>query len=73
VLIPKKGWSEADKSGMELYDPEANQVFVEELKRIVAHGIPIEEMDLHISDPSFALRAVEALDHLIQSPAKKPR
>jgi len=73
VLIPKKGWSEADKPGMELYDPEANRVFVEELKRIVASGIPIEEVDLHISDPAFALRAVEVLDNLIQSRAKKPR
>jgi uncharacterized protein (UPF0261 family) len=73
VLIPKKGWSEADKPGMELYDPEINQIFVEELKGIVASGIPIEEVDLHISDPAFALRAVEALDTLIQSTAKKPR
>jgi uncharacterized protein (UPF0261 family) len=73
VLIPKKGWSEVDKAGMELYDPEANQIFVKELKRIVASGIPIEEVDLHISDPAFALRAVEALDHLIQPRAKKPK
>jgi uncharacterized protein (UPF0261 family) len=73
VLIPKKGWSEADKPGLELFDPEANQVFVEELKRIVAHGIPIEEVDLHISDPAFARRAVEVLDDLIQSRAKKAR
>jgi uncharacterized protein (UPF0261 family) len=67
VLIPNKGWSEADKPGMELYDPEANQIFVEELERIVAHRIPIEEVDLHISDPAFALRAVEALDNMIKS------
>jgi uncharacterized protein (UPF0261 family) len=73
VLIPNKGWSEADKPGMELHDPEANQIFVEELKRILTPGIPIEEMDLHISDPAFALRAVEVLDHLIQSRIKKPR
>jgi len=67
VLIPKKGWSEADKPGMDLHDPEANQVFVTELKRIVAPGIPIEEVDLHISDPAFAKRAVESLDQMIRS------
>jgi len=66
VLIPKKGWSEADKPGMELYDPKANQIFVKELKRIVAPGIPIEEVDLHISDPAFAKRAVELLDQMIR-------
>jgi uncharacterized protein (UPF0261 family) len=66
VLIPKKGWSEADKAGMELFDPKTNQVFVEELKNIIIPKIPIEEMDVHISDPAFALRAVEVLDNMIR-------
>jgi uncharacterized protein (UPF0261 family) len=66
VLIPKKGWSEADKYGMELFDPETDQMFVEELRRIINPNIPIEEMDAHISDPAFALRAVEVLDKMIR-------
>jgi uncharacterized protein (UPF0261 family) len=66
VLIPKKGWSEADKTGMELFDPETDQIFVEELRRIIHPNIPIEEMDVHISDPAFALRAVEILDNMIR-------
>jgi uncharacterized protein (UPF0261 family) len=64
VLIPKKGWSDADKAGMEFFDPKTDQVFVEELRKILNPNIPIEEIDLHISDPAFALRAVEALDHM---------
>jgi uncharacterized protein (UPF0261 family) len=67
VLIPKRGWSEADKEGMALFDPETDRVFVEELKKIVRPHIPIEEMDAHISDPAFARRAVERLDHMIRS------
>ena len=67
VLIPKRGWSDADRPGMELHDPEANQVFVRELKRIVASRISVEEVDLHISDPAFAKRAVELLDQMIRS------
>jgi uncharacterized protein (UPF0261 family) len=67
VLIPKRGWSEADKAGMELFDPETDQIFVEELRRIINPSIPIEEMDIHISDPAFALRAVEVLDNMIRS------
>ena len=67
VLIPKKGWSEADKVGMELYEPKTNQIFVEELRNIINPNIPIEEMDVHISDPAFALRAVEVLDNMIRS------
>jgi len=66
VLIPRKGWSEADKPGMELFDPETNQVFVDKLKRIINPKIPIEEMDVHISDPAFAKRAVEILDGMIK-------
>ena len=67
VLIPKKGWSEADKAGMELFDPKTDQIFVEELRKIINPNISIEEMDVHISDPVFALRAVEVLDNMIRA------
>lgn len=66
ILIPKKGWSEADKFGMELFDPETDQIFVDELRKILTSKIPIDEIDLHISDPAFALQAVEVLDHMIR-------
>jgi uncharacterized protein (UPF0261 family) len=66
ILIPKKGWSEADKPGMELFDPKTDKIFVEELRKIITPNIPIEEMDAHISDPVFALRAVEVLDNMIR-------
>ena len=67
VLIPKKGWSEADKPGMELFDPETDQIFVDELRGMIDPSIPIEEVDVHISDPAFALRAVEVLDKMIRT------
>ncbi|MCX5816888.1 MAG: Tm-1-like ATP-binding domain-containing protein [Proteobacteria bacterium] len=67
ILIPRKGWSEADKSGMELFDPEIDQVFADELKRSLKPTIPVEEMDVHISDPAFAERAVEILDEMIRA------
>jgi uncharacterized protein (UPF0261 family) len=67
VLIPKRGWSEADKAGMELYDPKTDQIFVEELRKILISKIPIEEIDLHISEPAFALRAVEVLNSMIRT------
>jgi uncharacterized protein (UPF0261 family) len=72
VLIPKKGWSEADKPGMDLFDPAANQVFIEELRTIIGSNIPLEEMDAHISDPGFAQRAVELLDGMIRIKELKP-
>jgi uncharacterized protein (UPF0261 family) len=67
VLIPKRGWSEADKFGMELFDPEIDQIWVEELRKILNPEIPIEEIDLHISDPAFASRAVKVIDKMIRT------
>ena len=64
-LIPQKGWSDADKEGMDLFDPETDQIFVEELKKIIRTDIPVEEIDAHISEPVFALRAVDILDQMI--------
>lgn len=66
VLIPKKGWSEADRLGMELFDPDVDRIFTDELKKIIKSEIPIEEIDVHISDPAFAERAVDILDNLIR-------
>jgi uncharacterized protein (UPF0261 family) len=73
VLIPKEGWSEADKVGMELFDPKTDQIFVEELKKIITPKIPIQEMNVHISEPAFAQRAVEVLDNMIRSKETKTR
>jgi uncharacterized protein (UPF0261 family) len=72
ILIPKKGWSEADKEGMALFDPKTDRVFVEELKEILQPHIPLEEMEVHISDPAFARRAVEVLDGMIRSTRTDP-
>ena len=51
---------------MELFDPKTDQIFVDELRDIINRNIPIEEVDVHISDPAFALRAVELLDDMIR-------
>jgi len=66
VLIPLKGWSDADKEGAALYDPSVDAVFTKTLKALLSPHIPIEEITLHISDPNFAARAVELLHAMIQ-------
>ena len=71
VLIPLKGWSDADKEGMGLFDPETDQIFVEELRKIIRPDIPVEEIDAHISEPVFAVRAVDILDHMIRPIGRK--
>ncbi|MBP8625274.1 MAG: Tm-1-like ATP-binding domain-containing protein [Syntrophorhabdaceae bacterium] len=67
ILIPLRGWSEADREGMELYDPIVDKIFVNELRKILRDDIPIEEIDCHISDPAFAERAVDILDSMIRN------
>jgi uncharacterized protein (UPF0261 family) len=58
VLIPLKGWSSLDKEGMPLYDPEADQAFVDELKIHLNKTIPILEFNLHLNVREFAEEAV---------------
>ncbi len=60
-LLTRKG------EGRELFDPETNQIFVRELKKIIKPRIPIKEIDARISEPVFALRAVDVLDRMIRS------
>lgn len=71
VLIPKKGWSDADKEGSVLFDPAVDAVFTKILKGLLLPHIPVEEMEVHISEPSFAARAVEILHLMIQHHQRK--
>ncbi|MGB9630141.1 MAG: UPF0261 family protein, partial [Thermodesulfobacteriota bacterium] len=54
VLIPLKGWSSLDQEGMPLYDPEADQAFVKELKIHLKKTISLVEVDLHLNTREFA-------------------
>lgn len=65
VIIPMRGWSEADVKGGPLYEPQTNQVFVDELRRLLKPEIPITEVDAHINEPAFAEAAVAALDDMM--------
>jgi len=67
VLIPLKGWSSLDQEGMPLYDPEADQVFVEELKTHLSKRIPITELDLHLNTREFAEEAVNQFTKLYET------
>jgi uncharacterized protein (UPF0261 family) len=65
VLIPLRGWSEADKEGAPLYDPEGNRVFGEELKKLLNPEIEIIEIDAHLNELLYAETAVALLDEMI--------
>lgn len=74
VVIPTKGWSEADGEDGPLYEPETNQVFVTELQGLLRPGIPVQLVDAHINEPAFAQAAVSALHELmlLQKPPARP-
>jgi len=66
VLIPKRGFSEADHVNGPLFDPAMNEVFVQELKKELNPLVDIREADLHINDAAFARLAAETMDAMIR-------
>jgi uncharacterized protein (UPF0261 family) len=67
VLIPLKGWSSLDKEGMPLYDPEADQAFLDELRIHLTKTIALVELDLHLNTREFAEEAVKQFIRLYEA------
>jgi uncharacterized protein (UPF0261 family) len=65
VLIPNRGWSEADREGGPLYDPAMNLRFTDRLKEVLDPRIEIQEVDQHINDSTFADTAAGLMDKMI--------
>lgn len=67
VLVPLQGWTNWDKKGGDLYDPEADRAFVESLKKHIKPRIQIIEIDCHMNDPVFAETAVDIIDEMMKN------
>jgi uncharacterized protein (UPF0261 family) len=65
-IIPRKGFSSLSTEGGALYDPAADQTFVEELKKFLDPRINIIEVDTHINTPDFAQAVVNALKESLE-------
>jgi len=72
VLIPTKGWSEADRPDGALYDPAINEVFVRRLKELLSSQIEIQKVDYHINDAAFGKHAAKIMDHMVRKVNTKP-
>ena len=59
VFIPLKGFSFPDREGLNHWEPEGNQIFINALKQNLTSSIPLEELDAHINDPEFIDPVVE--------------
>ena len=66
ILIPLKGWSEADREEGPLYDPPMNLFFTECLKAKLDHHIKITEVDHHINDAEFGEIAAQMMHQMIR-------
>ena len=70
VLVPTRGFSLADVEGGDLWDPEADAALVDALEpRACATTFPLELVDTHVNDPSFADLVAERYLALVSTPA----
>jgi uncharacterized protein (UPF0261 family) len=66
-LIPLGGWSSVDPRGTELYEPEIDSAFTEELKKRLRTEIEIREIDADFETPEFAQAVVQAFNDIMGS------
>jgi uncharacterized protein (UPF0261 family) len=71
ILIPMKGWSEADRKGGPLHDPDMNNFFINTLKGKLSPKIEIREVDHHINDTKFGKIAAAMMDQMIKAISTK--
>lgn len=65
VLIPLRGWSEADSEEGPLHAPEISDILIHELKQGLDPQIEIKEANLHINDPAFAQLAADMMINML--------
>ena len=65
VLIPMGGFSEVDFPGKPFWWPEADQAFVDGLKRKLRTDIPVVLMDTDVNDPEFSGKVAQTLLNML--------
>lgn len=66
VVLPLKGVSQIDAEGNRFYDPQANQVLFDTIKRNLSDQITLIESPTHINDRAFAEVLASSLLSLIE-------
>ncbi len=67
MLIPSRGWSEADRETGPLYDPTISKAFIQKLMQDLDPRIDVQEINHHINDTPFAQIASRIMDEMIQA------
>ena len=65
LLIPNRGWSEADIQGGPLFDPDTAAIFIRRIRENLDPRIEVRETDLHINEKHFAKIAAEMMDQMV--------
>jgi uncharacterized protein (UPF0261 family) len=67
LVVPLKGWSSIDSQSGILYDPDEDQIFIEELKKNLKPGVlEIQEIDGNLEEMATAKALVDSLDHFMK-------
>lgn len=66
VLVPERGYSAIDAPGGDFEDSEADEAWVSGLRSRLDPDIPVELVDAHINDQSFAQTAARRLLELFE-------
>jgi uncharacterized protein (UPF0261 family) len=66
LVVPLRGWSSLDREGSILYDPEEDQIFIDELKKNLTVPLEIEEVDCNLEDLDNARVLVDSLMKLLE-------
>jgi uncharacterized protein (UPF0261 family) len=72
-LYPARGFSSQDKEGLTMFDPPGNEIFLEELKRVLRKDIPVIEIDAHVNDDVFATAVFQQLLEVIETHRRNHR
>jgi uncharacterized protein (UPF0261 family) len=70
-FIPMRGFCSYSVEGGPLYDPEADKVYVDTLKKELRDDIPVHIRPLDINEPAFAVEAAEHLIDLVRNSGEK--
>ena len=66
MVVPSKGWSSIDREGGILYDPEADERFMIELKKHLKKDIAFETVTCNLEDLPTARAIVNSLDEMMK-------
>lgn len=66
LFLPLKGVSKIDKEGESFYNPEADRVLFDSLKKHINSSVALKELDLHINDPAFAREMAQQMLKILE-------